>query len=169
MELTKDRAAIIITGVIAVVTLGVYLFLYRPAISKCSEAGCECRMIESEVLRARESMYLLKQDAAKRVFVSENNISVAIDELTKQGRSKGINFTSITPGKIENPGDVGYKILPIDMEIESTYKELAVFLGLLEGLKESLVTVKDIDIASEEIRSAKLRARLILNMYLSYQ
>ena len=87
--------------------------------------------------------------------------------MTKQGRSKGINFNSIAPRKIENPGDSKYKILPIDIEVKSTYKELAVFLGLLEELEKSLVTVKNLNISSGKEKTAKLNTRLTVNMYLS--
>lgn len=167
MELTRERLIIIIAGAIGVVVLGVYLFLYGPLINKCRHSGQECRGIETRILRVRESMDLLKEDVAKRTLIPEKDISIAMDELTKMGRSKGINFTSITPGKIEPSENSRYKILPIDMEMESTYKELAVFLGSLEELKKGLVTVKDLDIASDKERRAKLSARLTLNMYLS--
>ncbi|MBU4590248.1 MAG: type 4a pilus biogenesis protein PilO [Candidatus Omnitrophica bacterium] len=167
MELTKERLTVVIAGAIAVVLVGVYAFLYRPAINKCRQAGRECRAVDAEVLQAREAISLLGQVVTKRALISERDISTAIDELTKEGRSNGVNFTSIRPSKIKDSGDPGYKILPIDMELESSYKELAVFLGSLEALEKSLVTVEDISVESDREISAKLDTRLTVNMYLS--
>ncbi len=166
MELTRERLIGIISSAIVIIVLGLYVFLYRPIIYKCAEAGAECRGIEREILRGREAIGLLGKDNIKRVLISEKDISVAIDELTKEARSKGINFVSITPGKIESPSDSRYKIFPIDIEMESAYKELAEFLGLVEQLKKGLVTVRYLDIVSDSERSAWLNTRLIVNMYL---
>lgn len=167
MELTRERLTIITVSVIAIILIGTYAFFYRPLINKYTNVGSECRGIETEVLQAREAINLLDQAVAKRMLISEKDISVAIDELTKEGRSRGVNFTSIMPGKIKNSGDHDYKILPIDMELESDYKAMAVFLGSLEVLEKSLVTVKNVDIVSDTARSAKLKTRLTVNMYLS--
>lgn len=167
MELTKERFRIIIVSAIVIVFVGAYVFLYRPLINKCRDSGSECRGIEKKAQEAHEAIALLGQVAVKRTLISEKDISIAMDELTKEGRSKGVNFTSIMPGKIKISGDPGCKILPIGMELESGYKELAVFLGSLEVLEKSLVTVKDIDIVSDKAGSAKLKTRLTVNMYLS--
>ncbi|MBU0649521.1 type 4a pilus biogenesis protein PilO [Patescibacteria group bacterium] len=169
IELNREKLITIIAAGVVIISAGLYLLLYRPLINKCRLAGRECRGIETEVSRAYEAINLLKQNVKKRTFVFEKDISIAMDELTKEGRSKGINFTSITPGKIENSGNSRCKILPIDIDIESTYKELALFLGSLEELDKGLVTVKNINITSDKEKKAKLKTRLILNMYLSYQ
>ena len=163
----RERPGVAIVSSAVILIFASYLFLYRPFVNKCRLAGSESRGIEAEILRAREAIDLLKQATTKRTLISEKDISIAIDELTKQGRSKGINFNSIALGKIEDPGDSKYKILPIDIEVKSTYKELAVFLGLLEELEKSLVTVKNLNISSGKEKTAKLNTRLTVNMYLS--
>ena len=167
MELTRERLTIIIASAIAIVLVGIYAFLYRPLINKCIQAGRECKRIETEADEAHTARGLLKQVATKRTLISEKDISLAIDEFTKQGRSGGINFTSIVPREIKAEAGSMYKVLPIDMEMESTYKELAVFLGSLEQLEKSLVTVKDLNMTSDKGKREKLDTRLTVNMYLS--
>ena len=167
MELTRERLTIIIASAIAIVLVGIYAFLYRPLINKCIQAGRECKRIETEVDEAHTAIGLLKQVTTKRTLISEKDISLAIDEFTKQGRSGGINFTSIVPREIKAEAGSMYKVLPIDMEMESTYKELAVFLGSLEQLEKSLVTVKDLNMTSDKGKREKLDTRLTVNMYLS--
>jgi len=156
---------IVSAGVIFV--LGLYLFLYRPLINKCSLARGECRNIEAEALRAREAIDALRQSGTKRVLISEKDISIAIDEFTKQGRSKGINFISIAPGKIKDSKDSKYKILPIDIKLNSTYKEFFIFLGSLEKLEKSLVTVKELNLSSDTDKAGRINAVLTVNMCLS--
>jgi len=169
MELTRERLVIIIAGAIAIVLLGSYLFLYRPLINKCRDAGIAYRDIEMKILETREAISFLKQDTTKRIIISEKDVSLAIDELTTQGRSKGINFVSITPKEIKKSDDYSCKALPIEMEIESTYKDLGVFFGSTDDLEKSLVTVKNFSITPHKKDTRKLRTRLLIKMYLSSQ
>ena len=139
MELTKERLIIIIAVAVVIVILGVYLVLYRPLSNKIRTARLECNSIEAEVLQARNQIVPLKQEVTKKGLIIEEDISLAIDELTKLGKSKGLNFNSITPKEIRKSEHPQCNILPIVMDIESTYKDLGIFLGSLEGLQNSLM------------------------------
>lgn len=170
MELTRERLTIIIAGATLVVLFGLYLFLYRPLISKCRQAGLECRGIEREVLLAREAITsFLNQNISEKHLISEEDVSLAIDELTKQGRSKGINFVSITPEQIKKAENYPCKVLPIEMKTESTYKELGIFLGSLDDLEKSLITVRNFSLTSDKKDPSKVETKLVINMYLSAQ
>jgi Tfp pilus assembly protein PilO len=167
MEFTRERFRIIIVGTLAIIALGLYLFLYGPLISKLRKAHLECSRIETEILHARESIANLDKMDIKKSLVPEDNSSVSIDEFTRQGKSKGINFISITAKRIEESGDSRYKILPVDMEIESSYEDLGVFLGLVDELEKSLVTVKNFNIVPDKEKTSRINARLVVDMYLS--
>lgn len=167
MELTKERLVIVISSAVGITAVGLYLFLYQPLINKCRVIGADCKDIEARLLEARKAISSLRQDTAKRTLISEEGISLAIDELTKEGRSKGINFISITPERIEKSEDRHYKVLPIEMEIESTYKDLGIFLGSVDDLEKSLITVRSFSIAPYKEDPKRLRTKLVINMYLS--
>ena len=166
MELTKERLIIIIAGVLIILFLGLYIFLYNPLINKLRSEGGECNRIETELLQARKAIDSLEAIDKKKMLIAEKDIPLAMEELTTQGKLKGINFVSMTPGQIEEP-KTAYKILPIEMEIESTYKSLGIFLGLLGDLEKSLVTVGSFGIKADGKTSPKRKTKLVVNMYLS--
>lgn len=170
MEFTRERLRIIIVGTILAVLFGPYLFLYRPLINRCRQEGAKCMSAEEKVLLAREAITnFLNQNISEKHLISEEDVSLAIDELTKQARSNGINFVSITPGQIKKAENYPCKVLPIEMETESTYKGLGIFLGSADDLEKSLVTVRDFSLTSHKKDAGKLTTRLVINMHLSGQ
>ena len=166
MELTKERLIIIIAAALIILFLGLYILLYNPLIVKLRAEGGECNRIETELLQARKAIDALEAIDKKKMLIAEEDIPLAIGELTSQGKLKGINFISMTPGQIEEP-KTAYRVLPIEMEIESTYKGLGIFLGLLDDLEKSLVTVGSFDIKADGKISSRRKAKLVVNMYLS--
>ncbi len=167
MEFARERLVIIIACGVAIVALGLYLFLYGPLIGKLREAYLKCRAVETEAMDAREAIANLKTLETKKGLISEDEISLAIDELTRRGKSKGINFISMTPKKIEQSNDSRYRTLPMEMEIESSYEALGVFLGLLDELEKSLVRVRSFNVTSDKEKGAKLNTRLVVDTCLS--
>ena len=166
MELTKERFIIIIAGGVIIAVSGLYLFLYRPLINKLRGAHLECKAAEVEVLQTRGLTVSLKTEPSKKDLISEGDISLAIDELTRQGELEGINFISITLRQIKRHRAL-YKILPIEIEIESTYEELGAFLGSLDDLGEALITVGSFNITPNKKGPERLRTKLVVNMHLA--
>ena len=162
MEFTKEKLISIVAATTAVIILGLYLFLYNPLIGKLKVAYLECENIEAEVLQARNSTAI----GAKKGPIAEEDIALAIGELTREGRLKGIDFISMTSKKIGKK-EMLYKILPIELETESTYKEFGVLLGLLGDLEKSLITVRSFNMKSYKEAPAKLKTKLVVNMYIS--
>ncbi|MDP3731699.1 MAG: type 4a pilus biogenesis protein PilO [Candidatus Omnitrophota bacterium] len=168
MELTKGRLNIVISAGLAIIALGLYLFLYSPLISKLRKARLECKRLETEVLQAREAIDYLRTRAQKGKLITEEDVSWAIDELTKKGRAERINFVSMTPKQTEEPRQgLSYKILPIEIEMESTYEDLGIFLGSLDELESCVVTVRNFNIAPTDEGVTKMKTKLVLNMHLS--
>ena len=164
IELTKERLIIIIGSVLAIVVLGIYMILYKPLIKELKAQYLECKTIEIEVLEARNIIASAKITEIKSSILTEKDIPLAINELTKYANLKGINFVSITPKAVKK--EAQYNILPIELKLESTYKELGVFLGSLGELKKSLVTAKDFNIIPYEKDPTQLKTKLMVNMYL---
>lgn len=167
MELTRERLVWGGISAIAVMGLGLYSFLYSPLSHQLSSAHRECSAIESEVLHAQDSISSLKLRPPRKGLIAEEEISQAIDELTKGGKSKGVNFISITPRQIEDVKESSHKACPIDIEIESTYEQLGTFLGVLDELGNSIVTITNFNIISAKEGLSKLKTKLTLTMYIS--
>ncbi len=164
MELTKERLITIVSAAGVIIVLGLYLFLYQPLINKLRRAHLECKKIEAEVLRAHEAISSLKTTPIEKKLIGEEDASLAIDELTRQGKLQGINFISITPKQIERQL-APYKILPIEIETESSYENLGIFLGKLDDLKTSLVKVGKFDTTPNELNPKTLITKLSVSMY----
>lgn len=166
MELTRQRLIMIITGATTIIIIGLYLFLYRPLISKLRVAHQKCKTIETKLLQARSEVTSLKTSETRKGLLPEEDISLAIDELTKQGKLEGLNFISMTPEETKESEVFPFKILPIKTEIESTYKGIGRFLGSLKGLEKSLVVIRDFKISPDEKNPVILKTKLTVDMCL---
>jgi Tfp pilus assembly protein PilO len=167
MELPKGKLKIVLLVVVAILIFNIFVSL--PMYEKLKKQRLEMEDIQSQIREAKDT--LAKLEAAeisyKMQIITEKNISAAIEELTKQGNRDGVDFVSIKPLPIENDGDSVYKIIPLHIEIESTYDKIGTFLGSLRNLKKSLVIVKSFDIKTKSNSPLNLKARMILNLYLA--
>jgi len=127
----------------------------------------ECRLLESQVLAERAAIRLAGAVAGDRVLMTEKDTSLAMDELTGHGKSMGIEFVAITPREIMEKEGSPYKIFPVEIDIKGSYKQFLAFLGTLDELKKSLVTVESFDMHPDKDDKPKLRAGIVINVYLS--
>ncbi len=167
MELTKSRLFIIIGGAITIILLGVFSLLYAPLIRDLREKNLECKMCETDLFDARNLIESVKTTEVKGTLIAEEEIPFTIEELTRQGRLTGINFISVTPKEIEKPKDSQYRILPIEVRIESSYKKLGLFLGSLGKLEKSLVTIRSFNAVTLKENPSMLKTKLVVNMHLT--
>lgn len=168
MELTRERFAVVIASGVLLVSSGLYLFLYGPLMNQLRKKTLEAKTIEAEVFQTRAGIESFKAADIKKTFVTEQEISLAIDELTRQGKAQGMNFVfvSSTPKAIEKPPDSLYRILPVEMETESSYESLGQFLGSLDDLEKYLVTVRSFSVISDKDEPSRVSTQLTVNLYL---
>ena len=168
VELTQERLIIIISAVVIAAALGTYIVFYAPLIRDLRMKRLECKSAENEVLECRN--IIESSGKGGRMLITEEDVSYAIDELARQGKFKGVNFISMNPKKIEKKDkNSQYKILPVEIEINSTYEELGVFLGSLDDLEKGLVKVKSFDITADKEDPSKLTTDLVAEIYMSGQ
>lgn len=165
IELTQERLTIVVIAIIVIAILGIYLIFFTPLISKLRTERLESRSIESNVLECRN--IIESSGKGERTLITEEDVSQAIDELTKHGKFKGVNFISMKPKKIEKKEDSQFKILPVEIELESTYENLGVFLGSLDDLEKGLIKVRSFDITADKEDPSKLTTDLIAEIYIS--
>ena len=63
--------------------------------------------------------------------------------------------------------DTGYKILPVEMKIESTHEQLAAFLGSVDDLEKGLIRVVSFEIVPDQTDPTKCITDLTVHMYFS--
>ncbi|NQT06640.1 MAG: type 4a pilus biogenesis protein PilO [Candidatus Omnitrophica bacterium] len=172
-ELSKKTAKMMAVGGLILALLLVYSIIFKPLITKIRNAQRECDTCETHVTNARDFIESVNITWTESSVLTEEDVSFAIDELTKHGKKKNINYVSITPKETEQKKDMPYPILPIEMEIESDYRSIGEFLGSLDDLKDSLITVRSFVIkpyvkkqSNEEVDHDMLTTNLVINMYL---
>ena len=167
LELTKERLTLLAAGGVFLAGLGIYSIIYQPLLRQLKIQGSTAKTMENELAEARSLINTAKTQGGEERLIKEEEVSRAIDELTREGKLKGINFISMTPRPTEKSADFRFQILPLEIETESTYEALGLFLGSLDDLKGSLMTVASFNAASQRQEPSKLRAKLNLRLYLS--
>ena len=166
-ELIKNRSGLMIGGVLVISAVSAYFILYAPLIKRISKALDESRALQTELSQTRKLISPYKNETIKAAISDEKGISLTLNELTRYGLPKGIKFVSITPRQIEASQDPRYKIAPIEMEIESSYEALGMFLGSLNKLKTTLVTLRSLTVVPDDKNPMKLETKLVLNAYIA--
>jgi len=167
IKLTKEKMALVIFLISAIGIVGIYFVVFAPLIKQTSETYLKCSTIEDEVLKVRSIIKAAGEIEGRRVLVTEEEVSYINDEFTRYGKSKGVDFISIDPGEIQKEKGSDYKVLPVEIEMESTYKQLGAFLGSLDDLEKGLVTVEGFSIVPDPDDATKLITELTVNIYLS--
>lgn len=172
LNLTKEDMALYGgVAVAAAILLILIVTLLPPLMGRIAKQKNEYRGIETRLKKARKMVEMVKNDDTDKVLLTEKEVSVAIGEITKTGKLEdeepGVDFISITPGKIEQDERPQYKILPIKIKIKSTYEQLGAFLGSLGAAKRGLVTVKSFNVTPIEGTPGEYMTNMVINMYLS--
>ena len=165
LRLKTDKKKLIIPGISLVVLLILIFFVYLPLIQRLKQARSKVILKEKEISELQAQTQILSRKEKKKL-PSLKEVSLAIDELSKLGADNKIDFISIDPRQTKTAKSMPYQILPIEMVVEAEYKNLGIFLGSLESLKQSLVTLERLEIQRDEKILPRLKARLIVNMYL---
>lgn len=163
MKLIKDKRFIISVATAAGVFI-LYAYVYGPVITKLGSVRTECCSIEKDVNAARVAA-AYKPSAEKRRLITEQEVSLALDVVTKKNKVKGTEIISISPGAVRQEGR--FKVLPIELEIKANYENTALFFGSLDELENSIVTIRSFSMVPDPAAPAKFRTRLGVNMYLA--
>ena len=173
MRLDKRQTKIAAAASVAIIILGVYIFFLKPIIMDLKAKHIECRECEDKALNAREFIESVKLTWVKEAVLTEKDVSYALDELTRHGKTKSVEYVSITPKEDQTKRQAQYDIMPIDIELESRYEDLGKFLGSLGSLEGSLVTVRSFKIRPKGASGhsagpdpARLVSKLTIDMYL---
>jgi Tfp pilus assembly protein PilO len=165
LDFIKGKAVAITVVATSVIIVGLYIFVYRPLITKLKVAYSETKAVEAALRASRDSAASLSVPYLTKELAKKQDIPLIIEDLTQQGVSEGINFLSIVPKEIEEK-EASYKILPIEIEIESPFKILANYLGSLDDFEQSLIVVKSFVVRLTDKDKRKLDAKISLAVYL---
>lgn len=164
LELNKKNL-IIVSGT-AVFLFILIIFLYLPMAGKLKKKTIEWNSLKSELKVEQDNLKLIQECRIDKKLIKENELSSIIDIITREGRTLFLNFKSITQKELKYARDT-CPVLPVQMEIEARYEQLGRFLGALEGLKDSVITIENFTIRRDERILPNIHCSLAMNIYLT--
>lgn len=168
IELTQEKLIIVAAAAALVAALAIYIIFYAPLTSELKVKYLECRAIESDVMDMHTAIETTGKLYGDRILPTEEEVNSAIDELTTQeSKLEGVNFLSIKPKEIKKEKGAEYKIMPIEMKIESSYEQLGIFLGSLDDMEKGLAKVKSFDMDRDETKPGRFITDVVIEVYVS--
>ena len=143
----------------------ILIFAYWPLMTKLHDAAKKLPEIETKLLNQRGAIASSENSDVKGRMMRQSEVSLAIAELTEKGRDLGLNFSSISPSRLQETTQTGIRKLPINFTIESEYKAVGQFLTYVEDFSDHIAEVEDLYICPSENDSTKLNVKIILNLY----
>jgi hypothetical protein len=142
----------------------ILIFAYRPLITKLHDATNRLRKVQIELLNQRSTIAASERSDVKGEIMRQNEVPLAIAELTERGRELGLDFDSISPGALVETTQAGIGKLPISFAIESEYKNVGQFLAYVEEYPRSVTEVTILSIRAHEENLSNLDVQLVLNL-----
>lgn len=161
----NKRTMVIMAGIAACMALMV-VFLYLPLSRSIRKAGLEWRGLNQLLSSAGAHLSVFQGTSAGKRLIREEGISSVIDRIAQEGRNNLLDFKSISQDNINDAGQ-NHRILPVVIKMEGEYKQLGVFLGALENIKDSLVSVEEFSITGDERILPKVSVSIVLNIHLT--
>jgi len=160
----SKRTIILISGVILA---GMVFFLFiKPLWTKATSVSQEVKVLNGELSGVREALAQSSNLNKDRHPLSRGEVSVAINEIMEAGASLDIDFFSTSPQQVQKLKGSKYPVLPIRLAMRSTYEKFGIFLGALENLNKSIVTVKQFNIDRQPILLPEIRVDLVIEIHL---
>jgi len=162
----KNKIIIIVGSSVLLLSLALYFFAYKPLIKKINLAHQEYSGIEEKINLSKEALAALQELQIKKDPINEKNLKEVSAEIVSLAKQNGLVVIATNIAAAERQ-EAGFKIVPLEMETESNYKALGVFLGQLEGLPFGPVELKDFLAGNNQGAASRLKSRLTLNLYLA--
>lgn len=168
-RLGPSRTRLILYVGCAFFGLVILILVYTPLTIKLHDAANRLHEVETELSNQRDAIAASEKSDVKGEIMRRNEIPLAIAELTDKGRYLGLNFSSISPGRLRKTKQAGIRKLPITFTIESEYKNAGRFLAYVEGFSRSIAVVESLSIRPREKNSPELSVELVLNLYVEIE
>ena len=167
IRLLKENPVIIVISAALLAAGLVYAVVFYPLAKGLEKKLAEYRAVNSAMEEAGKLARQARPGEEEIAILTKKDLPAAIEELSSLGSSLDIEFVSLVPSASYK--ETVYEVFPIEAQMSSGYKKLGVFLGALNKLRKSLVSVKDFKIEPASGDNSVLNTRLTLKMYLLAQ
>lgn len=168
-SLGPSKTLLILQACCVLFGLFILIFVYIPLVIKLHNAANRLHEVQTELLNQRGAIAASEKSNAKGQMIQQNEVSLAIAELTEKGRALGLNFSSISPSQLQDTTQAGIRRLPISFTIESEYKNVGQFLVYVEGFTRSIAEIESLSIHPSQNNLPELSVELVLNLYVGIE
>jgi len=141
------------------------LLLFGPMVKTIHLKEAAWLSLASQVRDVRNVIAAAGKIDAERDFLDVTQTSLAIDELVRHGKGMKVAFHSIRPRDLTQDTGSSCKVLPIDVAIEASDRDMAAFIGSLDELKKDLITVTSFSAEPDRNDPTKLMVTMTVNLY----
>jgi Tfp pilus assembly protein PilO len=169
-KLVKENPIVVYSIAVALVVFVTYFIIFAPVLKKLGVKYAECRICESQLSDARSTIDYaanLDKSIGTRILISEKEASAGIEELTRFGKSMGIDFSEIKPGDAKMGPDGSYKVMLVEINMEATGDQFLKFMGSVDELKRAIVRMSSFDVRPDKDDRSRLIINMVVEMYLS--
>lgn len=151
--------------ILSIVIFLLIIFLYLPLARTIRKKSLEWNTFKGQLNSAQINLQVIQKSGTNKKLIRQQEASGVLNAITQEGRNLRLNFKSLNQKEIRGIENK-YAILPVEMEIEGGYEELGHFLGALEGLESSIVTIESFKIWRDDKILPKISASLVVKLYL---
>lgn len=164
IPMISNKKNLSVVSGIAVFLFLLFGFIYFPLLKEIRKKDSLWKGLK-EQLKTAEGLRDFQKTGIHKRFVSQNELGLVLDKITQAAKSRSLNFKSISQEEVK--AFDGYRVLPVEMELDADYKQLGLFLGDLENLQDALVTVESFKLSSDEKLLPRILCSLTLNIYIT--
>lgn len=184
----KDKKDIFIAGIIFLILILLFQFIYLPKSNEVKALAAEYKRIKKDIdelyhfvggaenmhdkiINIRKGLVSLEE-----VFPGEKDVSGIIRGLNEKAIHFKINVISLKPKNFEIAKDnegkelkiAGYycKEMPLTLSVESRYHALGRFLMDLETDKSPLISIEKVEIKKDEDMAPRVKGEIELTTYI---
>lgn len=164
--LSNSKARYILGPLCVSSVLVIVIFSNCPLKTKLDNASSRLQEMEAELSEKRSSLAMIENPGALQdKVIKQKDIPLVIDELTKQGENLGLQFISVSQSELQPTQESGIMRLPVNLRVESGYKNIGKFLCYIEDDFKRVVKTENLAISSKLNESSRLSAELSINLY----
>lgn len=176
IDLVKNRKTVILIIVGIIIFFILFFVVLAPTRKEMAGKNRKWRDLKIQLVAARNKIENFKVDKSaveakveelRRRLPSKSPTSIILEELTKKGKKLNIEFVSIAPRQLQQDIVAGSKckVVPININMKATYRDLGEYLGLIENLESSFATVKEFQATKDERTFPKLTVNMRIYAY----
>ncbi len=166
INISKKQKVALILGAVFVVGTLLIIFIYLPILNESQKLIYKSLEVGENVQGVKNILKIQSQKERVGRLINYDGVALALNEITSVGQKNQINFILIRPKDVQKMESFEYNQLPIQINLESTYKNLGRFLRDLEQLKESFVFVKSFRVKRDENILPLIKTNMVIEVLL---